>query len=331
MISTKGVITLILLLCIIIFYLLFQRKMEQFDNYYYLKKNKDNMNTTTMSIFDGINDGSLTPQTISNKTNLELQNILGSILNNINTKTNMRYFLRKIDRVNIEPLKKGIIGCENLNVSSGEFIIGARYTVDFFAHELKNQHTRRFIIVFIVNNNLEVKVEHMNLSNALTFKEKDFMDYSSDTLILTDDTLGKNKYHISGINDGSIDYSLFNSDTESHLNSKKRVSAMEMGQMLMPVMVSDINENNIEKHASLLYPNRKQSKWWDKNGVFYTECHNSKIPKIGINHGYGTRPPQIYDNPTVVRGVMNSHTDKNHYLFKASRGNFGIPRGQVVN
>ena len=329
MINQKGVVVVVLLVCVIALYLLLHNESERFDNYFYFKKHQDKR-LNNMSVFDGINDGSITPQTLNTNTKVELQKILGSVLNNINDQTGMRYFLRKIDRVNVEPLKKGTVGCEQLNIATGEFVVGARYTVDFFAHEMKNQHTRRFIVVFAVNKDNEVMVEHLNLSNALLHKEKDFMDYSSDALILTDETLGGNKYHIVGMNDGSMDYSLFNPEGESQLMHHKRASALDMGRMLMPTMVADIHEGNVEQHASLLYPNRTQSKWWDNNGVFYTECHSDKKDKLGVNHGHGDRPVQIYDNPTVVRGRMNSHENANHYLFEGSRGNIGVPRGQVV-
>lgn len=329
MINQKGVVLVVLLLCVIALYLMLKNESEAFDNYFYFKKHQDKR-LNNMSVFDGLKDGSLTPQTLSTNTRLQFQKILGGILNNINDKTGMRYFLRKIDRVNVEGLKKGAIGCEQLNNATGEFVVGARYIIDFFAHELKNQHTRRFIVVFVVNKDNEVLVEHLNLSNALLHKEKDFLDYSSDTLILTDETLGTNTYHIVGMNDGSMDYSLFNPEGDSKLMHHKRASALNMSRMLMPTMVADIHNGNVAQHSLLVYPNRTQSKWWDNNGVFYTECHNDKKPKLGVNHGHGDRPVQIYDNPTVVRGRMNSHENANHYLFEGGRGNIGIPRGQVV-
>lgn len=329
MINQKGIVLVVLLVCVITLYLLLQNEKESFDNYYYFKKHQDKR-LNNMSVFDGLEDSSLTTQTLSTDTRLQLQKILGGILNNINQQTGMRYFLRKIDRVNVEGLKKGVVGCEKVNNATGEFVVGARYTVDFFAHELKNQHTRRFIVVFAVNKDNEVMVEHLNLSNALLHKEKDFMDYSSDSLILTDETLGGNKYHIVGMNDSSVDYSLFNPEGDSNLMQHKRSSALDMGRMLMPAMIADIHEGNVEQHSSLLYPNRTQSKWWDNNGVFYTECHCDECLKLGVNHGHGNRPVQIYDNPTVVRGRMNSHENANHYLFKGGRGNIGVPRGQVV-
>ena len=329
MINQKGVVIVVLLICIITLYLIFQNERENFDNYFYFKKHQDKR-LNDMSVFDGINDNSITPQTLNTKTKVELQKILGSVLNNINEQTGMRYFLRKIDHINVESLKKGAVGCEQLNVATGEFVVGARYTIDFFAHEMKNQHTRRFLIVFAVNKDNEVLVEHLNLSNALLYKEKDFMNYTSDALILTDETLGSNKYHIVGMNDSSVDYSLFNPEGEKQLMNHKRASALDMGRMLMPALMVDIHDGNVEQHRSLLYPNRTQSKWWDNNGVFYTECHNDKNGKSGVNHGHGDRPVQLYDNPTVVRGRMNSYENANHYLFEGGRGNIGVPSGQVV-
>ena len=140
MINQKGVVVVVLLVCVIALYLLLHNERENFDNYFYFKKHQDKR-LNNMSVFDGLNDGSITPQTLNTNTKVELQKILGSVLNNINEQSGMRYFLRKIDRVNVEPLKKGVVGCEQLNNATGEFVVGARYTVDFFAHEMKKSHS----------------------------------------------------------------------------------------------------------------------------------------------------------------------------------------------
>ena len=73
-------------------------------------RNVNKLGEEQMSIWDGIENGALTPQTINNKTKVELQKILGGILNQINYKTKSKYYLRKIDRVNMEQIKQGMIG-----------------------------------------------------------------------------------------------------------------------------------------------------------------------------------------------------------------------------
>jgi hypothetical protein len=284
---------------------------------------KPNIKNQFMS-YDGLEDGRLTPMTLDNNTREMLNYILGNILNQINNKTGTKYFLRKIDSVNINKEKQGSIS--NIQVDRE---IKKRITVDFFAHELTKQETRRFIIIFTIDINRNITVEHINLSNA--FHLNYGMNNTSKSvqpivgLIHTDESLYpvSDVGNINGITNSKLEYSnLTNSEKLTNKNMGF-ANSTEVGKILfLPAVLQDTGLLNSQS----FYPNRKHSGWWDNNGVALVEdsdCSgiNDEI-KTGLDHGIGTRPLQPYDNPTVARYEGESYKNKNHSLFDLARGNF---------
>jgi hypothetical protein len=298
--------------------------------------------------YDGIYDGALTIQTISNSTKDQINSILGQILNHLNEKTGKRYFLRKIDRLNVMPMTKGDVGCEKSFQQTGEFVLGARYTVDFFAHELINQETRRFITIFTVNPDFTVAVEHLSYSNAFldenavntTGQEYKPMSGPGSLIIEDESLLVPNKYHVQGLKDATgLDSHPFKAEGDIPAG---HAGTWEMTQVFLPI---SFNISAEKYHADRLWPNRRQSKWWDSNGVFITEDTDIKNGRVGLEHGntYGLnnamlnpsfngrsqmRPPGVYDNPTVVRMNSNAYDNKNHWMFDVARGNLAM--GQAI-
>lgn len=276
--------------------------------------------------YDGIPDGRLTPMTIDTNTRNMLNHILGQILNQMNNKTGAKYFLRKIDSVNITSEKQG-----SIIVSGVERVMKKRITVDFFAHELTKQETRRFIVVFTTDRQRNVEVEHINLSNAFNLdygKQGCIMGSpSADGLIHTDKALHPHtdKNNICGIDETTMDYShLSESEKMANKGVVPGVSApSEIGtQVFLPNAVHDNKLLNTQG----FYPNRKHTGWWDKNGVANVEDANCDISngpiKSGLDHAIGSRPYQPYDNPTVARYEGESYKNKHHSVFNLARGNF---------
>jgi hypothetical protein len=270
--------------------------------------------------YDGLNDGRLTPLTMDIDTKNMLNYILSNILNQINKKTKNKYFLSKIDSVNINTIKQG-----SVSLITEDRVIKKRITVDFFAHELNKLETRRFIVIFTIDPERNVNIEHINLSNA--YKNDNNSKcinniINNDTLIHTDEAL-LTYNNICGIDQTKNDYVLL---TDSEKNTNKNhgfINSSEAGKHLfLPNIFHDFGELNSQG----LYPNRKHNGWWDSNGIALVEDPNCNIEKgeikTGLDHGIGDRPYQPYDNPTIARSKHNSYENKHHDIFNLAKGNF---------
>lgn len=301
--------------------------------------------------FAGISDGALTVDTIPVGMTQRMRSVLGGILNDINLKTGKRYFLQKIDRINSQPIKKGCIGCENAgsnmidnNVAMaaefGELVLGVRYTVDFFAHELLNQETRRFVVIFVVDKDERVNVEHINLSNAFRYPMKAFTnpaDLPDPEIIISDAGLNPSgsSGHIMGLPTGTLDFSQFKAEgsngKDESIGIYKRMDAYEASKIFIngdqeawvplnvhrsntPLVPGTAQDESIAREPSELgpmvnWPNRKHGKWWDVNGVANVESDLGYGVRSGLDHAINQRPPQIYDNPTVARMARDRYDD----------------------
>ena len=323
--KSKNVFLVVLVLACLVAVVLCQNKNEAYTNYLVKQKAWKVLESGKLDTYAGINDGVFVPQTISVQMKVEMQNILGSILNMINQQTGESFYLRKIDRVNVKLLKKGEVGFEETEEEVNDFTLGARYTVDFFAHEVRHMHTRRFIVVFVIDNERNIDVEHVNLSNAFKLPENTDDNDVNDKLIITDDSLLNNTYHIKGVEDTNLEMGDYLPNDNKITNKYIKANYQEVGLPFLPVQISSdsVSENNGLPN----FPNRKQSKWWDSYGVKYTE--SEKPGNIGVDHAVDERPQQNYDNPTVNRMVTDVNSD-NSWLFNSARGNLGIPKGQVV-
>ena len=307
--------------------------------------------------YQGIEDGSYTVDTLSEQMLGYINPILAQVLNQINTKTGARYYLRKIDRVNVVPIDKGFIGCElsggpgtalksacpAVDAATHEIQLGVRYTVDFFAHELTNQDTHRFIVVFTVNKQGEIQVEHFNISNGQIQPDKMFPTAAElhtdtlakpDNLIFTDAAFSRaasgNK-SIMGVPTGSGEFSLFKPEGTQKATPQGWNDSALLGQIFLPGMFqSDSTPPGVPKTTSLdtsldqqppfnpNWPQRKHGRWWDEFGVANVE--NCSPERRGLDHAIDARPPQVYDNPTVARSEGNAYENTNHWLFNRARG-----------
>jgi hypothetical protein len=171
--------------------------------------------------------------------------------------------------------------------------VTTRYVCDIFAAEMRNLETRRFIIIFTVNfKTKQVIVEHVNLSNAFKSPDKMFMQHPSvPELIITDDNLLKNEYHIMGLPKSKIDFGVLK-EGESITSSFR--TSQELRGDIMPVGMFSALQN-----PQAIFPARRQSRCWDTSGTNYTQAQTDL--KMGINNSSMLRMPEIYDNPTVNR------------------------------
>jgi len=230
----------------------------------------------TNNTYDGINSNSDTPWTIEKTTKLIITDILKKIINEINKKTGMSYVFTAYDQLGQEVI------CP----------VRTRFTADFFVHEMRNLETRRIIIKFVVNfASKKVDVEYINLSNAFKLPEKQFMDYPAPELILQDDNLLRNEYHIMGLNKSNIEFSILRDDEG---RPKKVPTPTEFNKWILPLGIDAAAQN-----PQSLFPSRRQSTCWDTSGANFIEPQ-SKL-KLGVNNSPMIKMPYIYDNPTINR------------------------------
>ena len=226
--------------------------------------------------FAGINSNSDAPWTIEKSTKIVITDILRKIINEINKKTGMSYIFTAYDQLGQKVL------CPRRTL----------FTADIFLHEMRNLETRRMIIKFVVNfATKQVDVEYINLSNAFKLPEKQFMNYTAPELILQDDNLLKNEYHIMGLNNSKIDFSILRDDEGK---PRKIPTPSEFNKWILPMGIDFAAQN-----PQALFPSRRQSRCWNSDGVNYVEAQS--MQKMGINNSPTIKMPYIYDNPTVNR------------------------------
>lgn len=252
--------------------------------------------------YSGLTNHSDAPWTIDPPTKTNVIIILKQIMNIINEKTGMSYVFNGFDRLDQDLINE----------------VTTRYVCDIFAAEMRNLETRRFIIIFTVNfKTKEVHVEHVNLSNALKSQDKMFMQHPSvPELILTDENLLKNEYHIMGISNSNIDFGILK-DGETITSSFR--TSQELRGDIMPVGMFAALQN-----PQAIFPSRRQSRCWDTSGTNYTQPQTSL--KMGINNSPMLRMPVIYDNPTINRQREWNTEYKGMFDLVESAGN-GAGRG----
>jgi hypothetical protein len=250
--------------------------------------------------FENLTNNSDTPWTIDKPTKLIITDIIRKILNKINEQTNMSYYFTAFDQ-----LKQEVVSP-----------IATRFTADLFVHEMKNLFTRRMLLIFTVNfATKQVQVEHVNLSNAFKNPDKSFMDYPAPALILQDDNLLSNEYHIMGRNNSSLDFSILK---DSEILAKDVPTPTEFQKWILPMGIAASYQN-----PQAMFPSRKQSDCWDNNGVNYIEPQTAL--QMGVKNTKLTRYPYPYINPTVNR--QREYNTEYKSMFDLADSHSGFGRG----
>jgi len=250
--------------------------------------------------FENLTNNSDTPWTIDKPTKLIITDIIRKILNKINEQTNMSYYFTAFDQ-----LKQEVVSP-----------IATRFTADLFVHEMKNLFTRRMLLIFTVNfATKQVQVEHVNLSNAFKNPDKSFMDYPAPALILQDDNLLSNEYHIMGRNNSSLDFSILK---DSEILAKDVPTPTEFQKWILPMGIAASYQN-----PQAIFPSRKQSNCWDNNGVNYIEPQTAL--QFGVKNTKLTRYPYPYINPTVNR--QREYNTEYKAMFDLADSHSGFGRG----
>lgn len=266
----------------------------------YLTQNKNTIPLEDFTNFkyNNLTNHSDTPWTIDKPTKLIITYIIRKILNKVNEQTGMNYYFTAF-----EQLKQDVVNQTT-----------TRFTVDFFVHELKNLFTRRMLLVFTVNfASKEVQVEYTNLSNAFKNPPKDFMDYPTPDLILQDDNLLNNEYHIMGRNESKLDFSILKT-----IETKDVPTPTEFQKWILPMGIAAAYQN-----PQAMFPSRRQSTCWDNNGINYID--NQTDLQLGVKNTPLTRFPYPYINPTVNR--QREYNTEYKWMFDLADSHGGFGRG----
>ncbi len=284
-----NLIAIGLILIILVTLLKIQNTKETFDTLSVLNRGKKICQTHQYN-----------PWTLSFPDADEVKNIANTVLQYINNKINMNYHLGQFDHVTKEYDLEG----------------NTRYLMDFFSYHLDpekiNDINRRFIIdVTKLNNSNKIKINLMTIGNAKKIKHpnQDKLPELEDNELILKDTNYQNLNYIVGQSIPILDYSIIN---ETELGNFISDAKKNFQTWILPKNINSNQPTNI----AMVFPCRKQHKWWDSNGVHFTDkltetCHGinsatikrNSIPKFEASHG------KILSNP-------NSYT----WLFDKVRG-----------
>jgi hypothetical protein len=250
--------------------------------------------------FANLTNNSDNPWTIDKPTKLIITDIIRKIINNINKQTNMSYYFTGFDQ-----LKQDVISS-----------VETRFTADIFVHEMKNLFSRRMLLVFCVNfASKNVQVDYVNLSNAFKMPEKIFMDYPTPALILQDDNLLSNEYHIMGRNNSSLDFSILK---DNEVIKKDVPTPTEFQKWILPMGIASAYQN-----PQAIFPSRRQSTCWDNNGINYIEPQTTL--QIGVKNTPLTRYPYPYFNPST--NLQREYNTDYKWMFDLVDSHSGFGRG----
>jgi hypothetical protein len=282
--EAQKIILVLTVLAIITVYLASYNLREKFGLY------KRQVN----GLYNGIRENGFTQWTLKEDDRLKLETILKSILNQVNKQLNTKLYYMYIDKVDVDFI------CKNKN----------KYVVDFFVHELRNQTTKRLMVLFDLDNcNNNVVVEKITFSNAMKLPDKTFMDHPGNALILTDDnvgsSLGQSDYHIMGVNTSNIEFSILDKPI-----SNKGMSPKDFNKWILP---KQFQSNSLDAQINTM--NSTGLMEWNVDGV---EIDNQRDRLL-------TRSNFPGKNPSV--NSMETIDNDYSWMFNLARGISGFPHG----
>lgn len=294
--KVENIVLVVVMLVILFLGLNYYHTNENFNDIY---ENKTSLSSPDYFFnkkikeigYDGIYQGNVESVGVDETTRNEAKLIASLIIKSINEKTKMLYVLGRIDQINVETVGKM-----------------RHYILDLFVHEVSYKITRRLLFDFLVKADKSIVILALNVSNA--FKYDDDAGRSQmgldpmPELILKDFNLG-NDYHIEGNELSSLPYGLFSGSVV-----KDKPIADRFRNWILPMGIH-INE-------TATFPCRRQGKWWDENGIQYTEADTKNCN--GINNSPIRQLMYPEFNPTVNMSLTDVGDGNNSWQFKKSRG-----------
>ncbi len=268
-------IVILLIIFIITLYVL-SKKYENFEVDSVIERGKKVCNQTKYN-----------PWSITVPDNDEITKIINTILQKINMDYNLNYHFSAFDSI----------------VKEYDYDGHVNYLVDFFAihldpSNLNNDVNRRFILNVTKLDENSISVNKLTVGNAKKYDINTPTDMtpSPDELIISP-TIFKYTGNIVGF---------FNPTTEYETPKYNKMQQTDYNKSILPT--------ELENCKVKVFPCRKQTKWWDINGVNKIEA-DTKLCK-GVNSATTAR----YNVGEYYRGNTLPRSDSYNWLFSGVRG-----------
>ena len=257
-----GILVLLLVLVIVCLFSILndrQRNTEPFHNHY----NHHHNNCNNFKKLNRHNISSSPPWILNPELNPDIYKITNAIIKSINRKLKLNYKLDKFDNV-----------IEDYDIEGNK-----RYVMDFFVHQINHQHVndvnRRIILdVSLLKNynNINIRVNTLNFSNAIKYKDPEYSNDTTDSLILKKSITGK---------DEQLRCNPLGSTLENNpFNSPKKIDTNDINRRpwILPLEIQDKSTSNL-----IAFPCKEYGNWWDENAIPLTKQQENKLNNTDNN------------------------------------------------
>ena len=267
-----GILVLLLVLVIVCLFSILndrRRNTEAFNNNNNNNNNNDNNdnndnNNNNFKKLNRHNISSSPPWILNTELNPDIYKITDAIIKSINKKLKLNYKLDKFDNV-----------IEDYDLEGNK-----RYVMDFFVHQINHKHVndvnRRIILDVSVlknsNNSNSIKVNTLNFSNAIKYKDPEYSNDTTDSLIIKKSITGKDEQLRGNPLGSSLENNPFNSPKKINTNDINR------RPWILPLEIQDKSTSNL-----IAFPCKEYGNWWDENAIPLTKQQENKLNNTDNN------------------------------------------------
>jgi hypothetical protein len=272
-----GVLVLLLVLVIVCLFSILndrQKNTEAFHNRHHHHNRHHNCNN--FKKLNRYNISSSPPWVLNPELNPDIYKITNAIIKSINSKLKLNYQLDKFDNV-----------IEDYDIEGNK-----RYVMDFFVHQINHQHVndvnRRIILdVSLLKNynNINVRVNTLNFSNAIKYKDPEYSNDTTDSLILKKSITGKDEELRGNPLGSSLENNPFNSPKKIDTNDINR------RPWILPLEIQDKSTSHL-----IAFPCQQYGNWWDENAIPLTKQEENKLNNNQNNNDKQKKPEWCYNS-----------------------------------
>ena len=274
----SGVLVLLLVLVIVCLFSILndrQKNTEAFHNHYNPHHNPHH-NCNNFKKLNRHNISSSPPWVLNPELNPDIYKITNAIIKSINSKLKLNYQLDKFDNV-----------IEDYDLDGNK-----RYVMDFFVHQINHQQVndinhRIIIDVSVLKNynNINIRVNTLNFSNAIKYKDPEYSNDTTDSLILKKSITGKDEELRGNPLGSSLENNPFNSPKKIDTNDINR------RPWILPLEIQDKSTSNLKA-----FPCQQYGNWWDENAIPLTKQEENKLNNNQNNNDKQEKPEWCYNS-----------------------------------